>query len=288
MKQIVWDVMGTDRGQCRARKRGMCLQTSVMLLTHNMMLHSLFPLSFPNLRGSFVDSFSVLYPFESVWQTGEEMCCSHPTVLYLPEHQTQRWALPLRWRGTPDHQGAASTPRSQRTSGRKTGKKERNALFRFKPTAQFSGTGEAFIFAASLFSDLRWQAWRFSTWGKVRTSCRLKWSSCWWILPSFTWPLTVCVSRCCLAFCSWRSRTRSLIFLRIRPGIKKKKNQEAEKRENDTNGLCYFSKRPPLSWTRSAYVSPGGPCHWCDGWQKHVKVCFPSLWSISGTVNIRH
>lgn len=80
--------------------------------------------------------------------------------------------------------------------------------------------------------------WSFSTWGKVLTSCRWKWSSCWWILPSFTcwraWrPLAVCVRRCCLALCRWTLRTRSLIFLRIRPGIKKERNQEAGKGEND-------------------------------------------------------
>lgn len=68
----------------------------------------------------------------------------------------------------------------------------------------------------------------------MRTSCRLKWSSFWWILPSFTcwrgWrPLAALVRRCCLAFCSWTWRTRSLIFVRSRPGVKNKnKNHRKE------------------------------------------------------------
>lgn len=64
-------------------------------------------------------------------------------------------------------------------------------------------------------------SWCFSTWGKVLASCRLKWSSCWWIRPSFTcW--RAAVRRCCFALCSWTSRTRCFIFITIRPDINRK------------------------------------------------------------------
>lgn len=117
----------------------MCLQ-SVFLLTHNMMLRSLFPFSFLNLWWSvrrFLCSFrhflSSVFNQSAVWKcvkTGEDMRCIQ---LYLPEHQTHIWALLPQWRGTRVHQATASTPRSQRTSGRKTGggKNLRNDLFRF-------------------------------------------------------------------------------------------------------------------------------------------------------------
>lgn len=71
--------------------------------------------------------------------------------------------------------------------------------------------------------------WSIFTWGKVLTRCRLKWSSGWWIRPSFTCSrgLTeLWARRRCLAFCSWSSRTRSLILLRSRPHVQKETKRQ--------------------------------------------------------------
>lgn len=106
----------------------MCVR-SIILQIHNMMLHSLFPFSFLNLWWCvrcFLCSFRHFLPSvfnqSAVWKcvkAGEDMRYIPP---YLPEHQTHIWALLPRWRGTRVHQATASTPRSQRTSGRKTGR----------------------------------------------------------------------------------------------------------------------------------------------------------------------
>lgn len=88
---------------------------------------TVFSLLFPNLLfGQFsswcshfqLSSLHLTYMLcQSVFQTDEDTCC---ILLYLPGHQTRKWALLLRWRGRLGHQEAASMHHSQRTSGRMT------------------------------------------------------------------------------------------------------------------------------------------------------------------------
>lgn len=100
-------------------------------LAHNLTLHSLcFYFHFQTshwvacLRSWFRHFLHCSYICccYSVYQTGASSYCS---MGYLPGRQTPRWALLLRWRGTLDHQDAASRPRSQRTSGRTTIRKNK-------------------------------------------------------------------------------------------------------------------------------------------------------------------